>query len=119
MTQLAKCDADAINRLKRHATTLYKEQGGIVLIKAGKTSEFVTTSECTVEKLREWYCNRDLRKKCTLHKVRGEGPEEREFDGEAQGRTTQLSQAFQRGTRVSGQVVVIRVLERPDKWDGR
>ena len=59
---------------------------------------------------------------CTLHKVRGEGLEgerETEFDVEEQGRITQLSQAFQRGTKVSGQVVNTRVLERPDKWDGR
>ena len=38
---------------------------------------------------------------------------------EAQGRITQLGQAFQRGTRVSGQAVDTRVFERPDKWNGR
>ena len=81
-------------KLQRLVTTSYKERCGFVLINAGKKSEFVTTSECTVEKLREWYCNR-FAQECTLHKVRGEGPEERKFDGEAQGRISQLSQAFQ------------------------
>ena len=38
--------------------TLCKEQGGIVPINARKKYEFVKTSECATEKLREWYCNR-------------------------------------------------------------
>ena len=59
---------------QRHATTLCKEQGGIVLLSARKKYEFVQNSRCTVQKLREWYCNRDL---CT-HPVSVEGPVERE-----------------------------------------
>ena len=47
-------------------TTLYEEQGGIdesnEIDNAGKKCEFVTTSECTVGKLRELCRNRDLRK---------------------------------------------------------
>ena len=37
---------------------------------------------------------------------------------EAQGRIAQLTQTFQQGTRVSGQVVDTRVLRKSDKWDG-
>ena len=37
---------------------------------------------------------------------------------EAQGRITQLSQTFQQGTKVSGQVIDTRVLGKLDKWDG-
>ena len=39
--------------------TLCKEKGGIVLTNARKKYEFVKTSECASEKLREWCCNRD------------------------------------------------------------
>ena len=113
------------NKFQMLVTTLYEEQGGIVLTNARKKFEFVTTSECTVEKLSELYCNRALCTRllsvhCTRFAVRDLRRErETEFDVEEQGRITQLSQAFQRGTKVSGQVVNTRVLERPDKWDGR
>ena len=45
---------------QRHATTLCKEQGGIVLLSARESLHSCKKSGCTVQKLREWYCNRDL-----------------------------------------------------------
>ena len=48
------------NKFQRCKITLEQWQCGIVLIKTGKRFQFVTTSQCIVAKLREWFWNRDL-----------------------------------------------------------
>ena len=48
------------NKFQTLVITLYEEQCGIVLISTEKKFEFVTTSDCTIEKLRERYCNTDV-----------------------------------------------------------
>ena len=100
-------------KFQKLVITLCKEQGGIVLINARKEFEFVKTSECASEKLREWCCNRDSHK-MSIHHTRfavKDPRREKKFAGE-QGRITELSHAFQRGTRMIGQVVHTCVLEK-------
>ena len=47
------------NKFQMLVTALYEEQCGIVLINDREKFELVQNSACTVEKLREWSCNRD------------------------------------------------------------
>ena len=127
LTQINRSKEQSLsNKFQMLVTTLYEEKSDIVLTKARKKFEFVTTSERTVEKLSEWYCNRAL---CThlvslhctrfaLKDLRTKRERESSMSKNKAG-SRSLSQAFQRETRVSGQVVNTRVLERPDKWDGR
>ena len=96
LTQIVRYKEQFVsNKFQMLVTVLYEEQCGIVRINDRKKFELVQNSALrssvigVATEIRAPSCQ------CTSHKVRGEGPEERESSmAEAQGRITQMKKAF-------------------------